>query len=219
VLREQPFSNGAAIGAFAVSKQVFCLLLAIVVMAGCSEGGSHAAKVKVGARGRMQGFPGRQIEADGPHAELLAKANNALQDGDAEGAIEALEELVRKDPKNRYALYVLSQTLQERGISLAHGREARKGYGLFEKSAKYMRQLKAAVPEMSVAETREFSYALYNEACAEALYGSKEKAISLLEEALQAGFPQPEEITKDEDFKSLRDEPKFKALLDRLQPM
>jgi len=206
-------------GALAVCKQVFYFALAIIALAGCSEGGSNPPKVRVGARGQMRGFPGRQIEADGPHAELLAKANNALQDGDSEGAIQALEELVQKDPKNRYGLYVLSQTLQERGIALADGREARRGYALLEKSAKYMRQLKAAVPQLSPAEAELFSYALYNEACAEALYGSKEKAISLLEESLQAGFPRREEIAGDKDFKSLHDEPKFKAILDRLRPM
>ena len=40
---------------------------------------------------------------------------------------KALEELVQKDPGNRYALMVLAQKLQERGLALAHGREARTG--------------------------------------------------------------------------------------------
>ncbi|HMC88018.1 MAG TPA: tetratricopeptide repeat protein, partial [Gemmataceae bacterium] len=162
-------------------KRVFYLLLGIMAVAGCSESGSHPAKVRLGSRLHVQGFPGRQIEADGPHAELLAKANDALQSGDLEGAIQALEELVQKDPQNRYALLVLSNTLQDQGFALAHGREARKGYALFEKSAKYMRQLKAAVPQMSAEEGRLFSVTVYNEACAQALYGSKEKAVSLLE--------------------------------------
>jgi len=203
-----------------VSKRVLYLLAATLAMAGCGQVGSNPSKVRMGGpRGQMPGFPPLEIAAEGPHAELLARANMAMRDGNPDGAIQALEELVQKDPGNRYALLVLAQALQERGHALAHGREARTGYAHFQKSARYMRQLKAAVPELSGPEADLYSYALYNDACAEALYGSPDKAISLLEEALRAGFPRPDEIDRDEDFKSLKDEPKFKAVLERLRPM
>ncbi|HEV3446150.1 MAG TPA: tetratricopeptide repeat protein [Gemmataceae bacterium] len=203
-----------------MSKQVLCLLAAALSIAGCSQVSSNPPKARVGGpRGQMPGFPPLEIAAEGPHADLLARANAAMHNGDPDGAIQALEELVQKDPGNRYALMVLAQKLQERGLALAHGREARTGYAHFQKSAKYMRQLKAAVLELSGPEAELYSYALYNDACAEALYGTPDKAISLLEEALRAGFPRPDEIDKDEDFKSLKDDPKFKALLERLRPI
>jgi len=203
-----------------VSKQVLYLLAVALAMAGCSQVGSNPSKVRMGGpRGQMPGFPPLEIAAEGPHADLLARANTALHNGDPDGAIQALEELVQKDPGNRYVLPKLADLLQERGFALAHGREARTGYAYFQKSARYMRQLKAAVPELQAQEANLYSLALYNDACAEALYGSPDKAISLLEEALRAGFPRPDEIDRDEDFKSLKDEPRFKALLDRLRPM
>jgi hypothetical protein len=205
---------------FAVCKQVLYLLAATLAMTGCSQVGSNPPKTRMGGpRGQMPGFPPLEIAVEGPHADLKARVNSAMHNGDPDGAIRALEDLVQKDPRDRSALMVLAQALQERGLALSHGREARTGYAHFQKSAKYMRQLKAAVPALSGPEAELYSYALYNDACAEALYGSSDKAIALLEEALRTGFPKPEEIDKDEDFKSLKDEPRFKALLERLRPM
>ena len=57
---------------------------------------------------------------------------------------------------------------------------------------------------------------LINAACLFAKDGNKEKALDYLERAVDKGFGKRDWIEHDPDYESLRDEPRFKALLDRL---
>ena len=57
---------------------------------------------------------------------------------------------------------------------------------------------------------------VFNGACLYALNGNKEKAISLLEVAVDKGWGNKEWIEQDHDYDSLRDEPKFKALIKKI---
>ncbi len=57
---------------------------------------------------------------------------------------------------------------------------------------------------------------LYNVACAFGVQGKAERAIELLEKAVENGFGHREWIEHDPDLKGLHDRPRFKALLDRL---
>ncbi|HUU39179.1 MAG TPA: protein kinase [Candidatus Desulfaltia sp.] len=57
---------------------------------------------------------------------------------------------------------------------------------------------------------------LYGVACAYALVGQTEKAIALMEEAVQFGTIQKKWLEHDPDLRSIRDHPRFKALLERL---
>jgi tetratricopeptide (TPR) repeat protein len=57
---------------------------------------------------------------------------------------------------------------------------------------------------------------LYNVACAFGVQGKAERAIDLLEKAVENGFGHREWIEHDPDLKELHDRPRFKALLDRL---
>jgi serine/threonine protein kinase/tetratricopeptide (TPR) repeat protein len=57
---------------------------------------------------------------------------------------------------------------------------------------------------------------LYNVACAFGVQGKAERAIDLLEKAVENGFGHREWIEHDPDLNSLHDRPRFKALLDRL---
>ena len=54
---------------------------------------------------------------------------------------------------------------------------------------------------------------LFNAACVYAKDGNKEHALSLLERAFAKGYGNKEWIEKDPDYVSLRNEPRFKALL------
>ncbi len=56
----------------------------------------------------------------------------------------------------------------------------------------------------------------YNVACLYALEGEPEQAIACLEEALARGFGNRDWIRRDPDLASLRDHPRFQALVDRL---
>jgi len=53
-------------------------------------------------------------------------------------------------------------------------------------------------------------------ACCFGLQGKAERAIDLLEKAVENGFGHREWIEHDPDLKELHDRPRFKALLDRL---
>ncbi len=57
---------------------------------------------------------------------------------------------------------------------------------------------------------------LYGVACAYALLGQTEKAIECMEEAIRFGTIQKKWLEHDPDLRSIRDHPRFKALLDKL---
>ena len=56
---------------------------------------------------------------------------------------------------------------------------------------------------------------LYNLACFNALLGNKEVALDWLDKAVEGGFYAPTKISSDSDLDSLRDEPRYRAALDR----
>ena len=60
------------------------------------------------------------------------------------------------------------------------------------------------------------SVALYNLACAHALEGHKDAALGRLEEVASEGFTNASEISADPDLQSLRQEPRYRALIQRL---
>jgi len=58
---------------------------------------------------------------------------------------------------------------------------------------------------------------IFNGACMFAIDGNKERALSLLEIAIDKGFGNIEWIEQDRDYDSLRDEPRFTALMEKLK--
>jgi len=62
----------------------------------------------------------------------------------------------------------------------------------------------------------ENSGALYNAACLHALLGKSGQALDLLEQAVDYGARNKRYFETDSDFDCLRDDPRFKALLDRI---
>ena len=60
---------------------------------------------------------------------------------------------------------------------------------------------------------------LYNAACNLALLGEGERALDGLERALEAGVAVGDWIKYDPDFKSLRDHPRFEAIVKRIVPL
>ena len=57
---------------------------------------------------------------------------------------------------------------------------------------------------------------LYNVACLNAVGGQTERALDLLEHAVQNGFGHKEWIEHDPDLASLQADPRYQALLKRL---
>lgn len=60
-------------------------------------------------------------------------------------------------------------------------------------------------------------FAQYNDACAEAKAGHREKALAIVEQVAAAGVFMPEQFAKDPDLASLREEPRFKAALEKAE--
>ncbi|HET6983607.1 MAG TPA: hypothetical protein VFI53_15800 [Myxococcaceae bacterium] len=60
------------------------------------------------------------------------------------------------------------------------------------------------------------STGLYNLACAHALEGHKDLALGRLEEAVGAGYTNVSELSNDSDLETLRKEPRYQALVERL---
>jgi hypothetical protein len=73
----------------------------------------------------------------------------------------------------------------------------------YEEAAKVLQQAVERVPHDVNSH--------YNLACALARLGKKEEALTRLEKAVELGFRHPKQIEADEDFESLRKEPRFQA--------
>lgn len=58
----------------------------------------------------------------------------------------------------------------------------------------------------------------YNLACAYALEGNKESAIKSLQQAIDCGYSSWAHMKQDPDLESIRNEPQFTALIEKLQP-
>lgn len=75
----------------------------------------------------------------------------------------------------------------------------------------------AVAHEKAAAFAGQAPRALYNLACARALLGEREAALAALERAVDAGFTDAGSLSGDEDLASLRDEPRFRGLVERLR--
>ena len=132
--------------------------------------------------------------------ELMAKAQQALRKNDTATAIAALEELVAGEPKNREGLFLLSRVLQNQGsIAIKAGNTVAASDSLV-KSAKYMKQLRAAYPKLTEEEASELPVILYNEACVLPLAGDAAPAVAALEDAFDSGFSDLNQLNTDHDL-------------------
>jgi tetratricopeptide (TPR) repeat protein len=60
-------------------------------------------------------------------------------------------------------------------------------------------------------------YALYNLACCYSLWGKTEQALVYLKKSIEAGFEDASHMDQDTDLDPIRDDPRFKAMLDALR--
>jgi Flp pilus assembly protein TadD len=100
----------------------------------------------------------------------------------------------RERPTNAAALVTLGMVLTQ--------------LGRYAEGLAVDRQLVELQPEDSTAR--------YNFACSLALVGEREGALDQLEEAARRGYDDAEHLAADPDLASLRDEPRFQALLESL---
>lgn len=125
----------------------------------------------------------------GPEIQALMTAR------DWDAAIGALERVVEAQPQNAGAWFQLGYSLHMRG-DLARAHDA---------------HLKAAELGGTMRPT-----ALYNHACSHALLDEPEKALEALTEAVDAGFANAAQVRTDPDLASLREDGRYRRLLERL---
>jgi Flp pilus assembly protein TadD len=111
---------------------------------------------------------------------------------EAERLAERFERLAREDPQNGGRWYKLGKELLEVGRYDLAGRA-------FQLSAKAGNRVGAS---------------LYNTACALSLEGDGAAALEYLEKSLLAGFDDPSLLRKDGDLDAIREEPRYRELVE-----
>jgi len=108
---------------------------------------------------------------------------------------EFLEVEISRHPDNVEALAELGQVYTNRGE--------------WEAGLQVDLRLVELVPQSSTA--------YYNLACSYALLGRNQEAIDSLEQAVKLGYDDGDFMLQDEDLASLREEKRFRALLERIR--
>jgi len=108
---------------------------------------------------------------------------------------EFLEVEISRHPDNVEALAELGQVYTNRGE--------------WEAGLQVDLRLVELVPQSSTA--------YYNLACSYALLGRNQEAIDSLEQAVKLGYDDGDFMLQDEDLASLREEQRFRALLERIR--
>jgi Flp pilus assembly protein TadD len=130
---------------------------------------------------------------------LLAQSLRILKDDKAEEAVQEGIERARKqlelNPSDRRALSLTAGNLLEIGER--------------DEAVQWMNKALDLYPEDAGV--------LINGACLFAKDGNKEKALNLLEKAFGKGFGNKDWIERDPDYDSIRSEPRFQALINKLK--
>ncbi len=119
---------------------------------------------------------------------------NKRKTGDLEGSRGDLERAVKLQPEDPALWYEL-------GLTLAMMRKGAEARPVFEK----VLSLEA-----------DHAWARYDIACLDALEGKREDAFANLNKAIDCGFRNLAHLEKDEDFTSVRQDPRWKQVLQRI---
>ncbi len=158
-----------------------------------------------GVAKRLQGWLGRKVDAGArpdqaggadsaetrPAVASLDQARRHQQAGEWSAAAAAYEAVIQAQPDSVPAWFGLGYCLHMSGD--------------YEKAIKAHQKAATFEPIKGVA--------LYNLACAYALTGRTEAAVTALEASREAGFDIAEPMQSDSDLDSLRDDARFKKLL------
>jgi TolB-like protein/Tfp pilus assembly protein PilF len=126
--------------------------------------------------------------------EKLGRNQEALQEG--QRALQAIESHLQTHPNDGRALHLAAVHAAKHG-------DAKRVHEFAEQAIR--------------ARPGEFA-TLYNLACAFASIGNKERALELLERATEQGHGNRAWMEQDPDLDSLREDPRFTQLIDRIKP-
>ena len=157
---------------------------------------------------------------------LLLYANVSRETGKKEQATAIYQKVLKQDPGNTEALIQMAAL----SYSANNAAAAENYVASIEKSGKMNANvcgdlgflLLAADKNQEAAKFYEKAVALrpnghdfYNLGCAYAKYGDKEKAFAAIEKSLELGYASKQQIENDTDFASLRNDEKFKVLVEK----
>ncbi len=175
----------------------------------------------------------RVLEEEKQEAVLLAAANALVRVGDLEGLKFLRErglERFASAPPDRYIL------LLGQGVKLMDTERYEEALAEFKKileelpedfEANYQAAMCHLFLKHHLSALKYFKKCLklrpndvivhYNTACAYALLGDGDAAIEHLKKAVERGYDDAEHMAQDDDLASLREDARFKALLDKLR--
>lgn len=145
--------------------------------------------------------------------DLLKKGLQQANGGELVAAIATLEEAHKLDPKHRQVLLFLTLARQIHAAKL----QGKPQTEMFLRSAESARALRALEGGLNPNERGLVGQALYNEACAFARQGEADRAMSSLNEAVDAGFSDAKALAADDALAALRDRPEFTKLVDKVK--
>jgi tetratricopeptide (TPR) repeat protein len=128
------------------------------------------------------------------HGRMLQQASISAREGNPEAAIGVYRTLVARDAADAEAWLGLGRTF--------HGQK------------RYREAIDAHLEAAKGPAQR--GMALYNLSCEYALTGDREKALDAAAKAIDAGFRTKGLYLGDDDLASIRDDPRFRALLAKL---
>ena len=124
----------------------------------------------------------------------LNKANKLMQEKKYNEAIQIYKNILQKDKDNNMAWYYLGAA----EYTIKNYDEAEKAY-------------------LEAAKHLTGPVVRYNLACVYALKGNKEKALDWLQQAADKGFGQYQNMENDSDLMSLKNEKRFKKILEKVK--
>ncbi|SIO62008.1 Thiol-disulfide isomerase or thioredoxin [Singulisphaera sp. GP187] len=185
----------------------------LLLVAGCDS--PPNIEITTGAPGSASKPLGSEPARNSPAKpeQIFEEARRAADMGNLGGASALLEEVIKSEPGNREALYMLAAVEQDR----ASGLDPAKSAPTFLRSATVIRQLRTQFKELNETELNLFRVALYNEARVLASEGKPDKALASLKETIGTGFSSVEVLRNDEAFSSLRNRPEFQELVKKVE--
>jgi thiol-disulfide isomerase/thioredoxin len=146
---------------------------------------------------------------------LLREAQKLEQRQDVDGLLRVLKQALRVDPKHRIVLRFLCHVLQSQAEEASRTGEPQEAYSKYKEAAAYARTMRDHFDDLEASDRQLVAGLLYNEACAFAIDHDADKALTSLDEAVDAGFAEAEQMAKDTDLTLLIDRNEFKRLLER----
>lgn len=126
---------------------------------------------------------------------LAQEAQDAFQDQDFETTIEKARQLTEVAPENESGWFWL-------GLGLHSAGRHQEAIAAHEKAATF---------------PRVGAVAAYNAGCAHALVGDQDKAFDWLNKSVETGFRDAAQFASDSDLASLRDDPRYQELMQKIR--